>query len=85
MDIARTGTTALTNMRNVSDPLRGLQQQLKIKLLRQQMHKLRRPRVILLQNLLLPLHLARAGKRTKDGERATVKERRANIDKHWLV
>ena len=69
----------MTRMKNVSDPLRGLRQQRKSKLLGQQMHKLRQPMVIFLQNLLLPLHLARARERTRDGEKARLKERRANM------
>ena len=85
MDIAKMETIVPTNMRNVADPLRKLRQQRKSRLLRQQMNKLRRPKVILLQKLFLPFHLVKARERIKERERAKANERSASIDKYWLV
>jgi hypothetical protein len=85
MVIARRGTIAQTNTRNISALLRELQRPHRTLLLRQQLSNLRRLPRFLHQSLLLPHLLVNARERPKETGQARAKARRANIDKYRLV
>ena len=85
MVIARKDTIALTNMRNVSALLRGLQRLHRTRLLIQQLNNLRHLLGFLQQNHLLPHLLVKARARTKERGKAKARARTADIDKYRLV
>ena len=88
MAIAKRETSALTNTKNVSAPLRELQRPHRTTLPRQQQSNLRHLPKLLLQTPPLPRLLVRARARARTRGRdakARARARKANIDKHWLV
>ena len=87
MDIARRVVIAMTSMKNAFVPFKKLRQTHKIRLPKQQMHRLHRQMVIALQRLLLPPLLGRARGRGKEREKARKAKRisTVNIKKYRLV